>query len=241
MTSIISVAARPISLFSNLTATVVGTDGNGHPLAPNGVIVVSNTELLTLLFSLALVLIVSQHMELGVERQLAVGALRCFVQLFFLGLLLVPIITYNHAPVVIGYVFIMMLVAAVEAAARPPYVFDALILVCFVAITTAVALFGSFTFFIVIKTGIDAQYVIPITGMITGSAMSAVSVAVSNIVTEFAERRNNMEVLLALGATRWEASFDIIRSSIKLSLTPTLNVLSVTGLVSIPGTFCMLF
>lgn len=218
-----------------MTTALQGTGARDQ--APNGVIFVTNGELLTLVFSLLLVLFVSRQLQLDIERQLAVGALRCVIQLSALGLLLVPIITYNWAPLVLGYLFIMMIVAAVEAAARPPYVFDALVLVCFAAITTAVTIFATFTFYVVLRTGLDAQYVIPITGMITGSAMSAVSVAISNIVTEFAERRNNVEILLALGGNRWEASFDIIRSSIKLGLTPTLNVLSVTGLVSIPGEF----
>lgn len=225
-------AARAIAPLTNLFAS---SDGKGHTLAPNGVIELSNISMLILGSSLLLVFLVSQKLELHVERPLAVGAVRCYLQLSVLGLVLVPILSYNYPAFIVTYVFFMLLVASVEAAARPPYVFNSIVLVCFTAISTAVISFGTFTFFIVIKTGLDAQYVIPITGMITGTSMSAVSVTMSNIVTEFAERRNNMEVLLALGATRWEAAIGVIRSSIKLSLTPLLTLLSVTGLVCIPG------
>lgn len=134
----------------------------------------------------------------------------------------------------------MMFVAAVEAAARPPYMYDAMIVVCFVSITAVVALFGTFCFIVVLETGLDAQYAIPITGMITGQAMSAVSVAISNLVTEFVQHKPNIEIMLSLGATRWEASYSIVRSSVVLGLTPTLNTMSVTGLVSIPGMLTVL-
>lgn len=207
----------------------------GRDLTSNGVVVVSNLQLASLVLCLVVALLASQQLGLGVEQKLGVAAVRCVIQLSALGLVLVPILTYNYPPLVLGYIALMMFVAAVEASARPPYVFDAMVVVCFVSITTTVALFGTFTFTVVLSTGLDAQYCIPIVGMITGQAMSAVSISISNLVTEFAERKSNVEVLLALGASRWEASYDILRSSVILGLTPTLNTMSVTGLVSIPG------
>lgn len=217
-------------------ATSVAAEA-GRDIAPNGVVIVSNLQLASLAVCLAVALLASQRLNLGVERKLGVAALRCLIQLSALGLVLVPIITYNYAPIVLGYITFMMFVAAVEASARPPYVFDAMVIVCFISITATVSAFGIFTFTIVLGTGLDAQYCIPIIGMITGQSMSAVSVAISNLVTEFAERKSNIETLLAFGANRWEASYDILRSSVLLGLTPTLNTMSVTGLVSIPGRF----
>lgn len=206
-------------------------------VAPNGVVIVSNLQLLTLVFCIVLVFLASQRLKLDVERRLAVAAIRCVIQLALLGLILVPILLYNKPLIVLAYITLMMLVAAVEAAVRPPFMFDAMVTVCFVSITTTVFIFGAFCFIVVLRTGLEAQYAIPITGMITGQAMSAVSVAISNLVTEFAERKANIEILLSLGASRWEASYEIVRSSVILGLTPTLNTMSVTGLVSIPGAF----
>lgn len=209
--------------------------GAGSDLASNGVVIVSNLQLASLVLCLGVALLASHRLDLGVEWKLAVAAGRCLVQLSALGLVLVPIITYNYPPVVLGYITLMMLVAAVEASARPPYAFDAMVVVCFISITTTVAVFGVFTFTVVLGTGLNAQYCIPIIGMITGQSMSSLSVALSNLVTEFAERKSNIENLLALGASKWEASYDVLRSSVLLGLTPTLNTMSVTGLVSIPG------
>jgi ABC-type iron transport system FetAB permease component len=38
-----------------------------------------------------------------------------------------------------------------------------------------------------------------------------------------------------MGATRMEATADLVGRSIKLAMTPLLNTMSVVGLVSIPG------
>jgi putative ABC transport system permease protein len=47
--------------------------------------------------------------------------------------------------------------------------------------------------------------------------------------------KDQIERLLALGASRSEATSDLLTRSTKLAMTPLLNQMSVVGLVSIPG------
>ena len=47
--------------------------------------------------------------------------------------------------------------------------------------------------------------------------------------------KDQVERLLALGASRSEATSDLLTRSTKLAMTPLLNQMSVVGLVSIPG------
>lgn len=47
--------------------------------------------------------------------------------------------------------------------------------------------------------------------------------------------QDQIERLLALGASRYEATADLLGRSVKLAMTPLLNTMSVVGLVSIPG------
>lgn len=47
--------------------------------------------------------------------------------------------------------------------------------------------------------------------------------------------KDQIERLLSMGATRMEATADLVGRSIKLAMTPLLNTMSVVGLVSIPG------
>jgi hypothetical protein len=47
--------------------------------------------------------------------------------------------------------------------------------------------------------------------------------------------KDQIERLLALGASRYEATADLVGRSVRLAMTPLLNTMSVVGLVSIPG------
>ena len=47
--------------------------------------------------------------------------------------------------------------------------------------------------------------------------------------------KDRIEQLLALGATRWEATQASIQRCVRVALTPILNQMNVVGIVSIPG------
>ena len=47
--------------------------------------------------------------------------------------------------------------------------------------------------------------------------------------------RDRVELLLAIGATRWEATRETVGRSVRVACTPILNQMNVVGLVSIPG------
>ncbi len=49
------------------------------------------------------------------------------------------------------------------------------------------------------------------------------------------ERRDEVDTLLALGATTWEAARPSIVSSIRLGLLPTTASLASSGIVTVPG------
>ena len=48
-------------------------------------------------------------------------------------------------------------------------------------------------------------------------------------------RRKEVEMLLSLGATSWEAANDLVRDALRTSLIPTINSMLVMGIVSLPG------
>jgi ABC-type iron transport system FetAB permease component len=66
-------------------------------------------------------------------------------------------------------------------------------------------------------------------------AISAVTVSLTSVLKEFTENRDKVETYLAMGASRYEACRPIARDALKLALLPTINQMSVIGLISIPG------
>lgn len=71
--------------------------------------------------------------------------------------------------------------------------------------------------------------------MLLGNCISGVALAVNTLTTSFVEQTDEIDLLLALGATPLEASLRLVRESIRVGATPMLNSMAVIGLVSIPG------
>ncbi|GAB1521797.1 hypothetical protein RhiTH_004894 [Rhizoctonia solani] len=80
-----------------------------------------------------------------------------------------------------------------------------------------------------------AEKYIPILGMLCGSTISGIVVATTSVLKELHENRDKIETYLAFGASRYEACKPIATSALRLALTPTINQMSVIGLISIPG------
>lgn len=77
--------------------------------------------------------------------------------------------------------------------------------------------------------------------MLLGNAISAIGVGVNNVTTEFTVNRDKIESALAMGASRFEACRPIAVEALKLALLPTINQMSIIGLISIPGELFWLF
>lgn len=71
--------------------------------------------------------------------------------------------------------------------------------------------------------------------MLLGNTVSALAVGLTRFYESMDERRDEIDTMLALGATAWEASRTSIVSSIRLGLLPTTATLASCGIVTIPG------
>src|ERR1700722_9999814 len=79
------------------------------------------------------------------------------------------------------------------------------------------------------------QYAIPLLGMILGNTLNGVSLGLDRLGSELTGRRDQVEALLALGATRWEAARPLVQQAVRTGLIPTINAMMVVGIVSLPG------
>lgn len=76
---------------------------------------------------------------------------------------------------------------------------------------------------------------IPTTGMLIGNSMSAIAVGVNCCLKELSDDATRLEWYLSLGASREEAFRPILKRALQTALLPTINAMSITGLISIPG------
>ncbi len=96
----------------------------------------------------------------------------------------------------------------------------------------------SFALFAVMR-GIDhwyqPQYAIPLLGMVLGNTLNGISVGLNSFTEALVTRREQVESLLALGATRWEAALSPMQHGIRTGMIPIINSMMVVGIVSLPG------
>ncbi len=180
---------------------------------------------------------ISVVLGLGLERRLFIASLRSVVQLLLVGMVLHWVFTINNVYIVVFIMFVMAVIAGTAAVGRTDRRFPSIWWNSIVSvwasswIITAVALVG----IIRVDPWYNPQYSIPLLGMILGNALNGISLGLNRFGEELYLNRNQVEALLAMGATRWEAARIPIRNAIRNGMIPIINVMMVVGIVSLPG------
>lgn len=195
---------------------------------------------LQLVLSVILVLItglVSAFMRLGLFRSLLWGTIRAFLQLTIIGYALTFIFTLNKLYVIIPILLLMAFVASREASRRVDKAPESPLLISFLSLTASTFIVGLIVVMLIIAPEplYSARVMIPIFGMILGNSMNGIALALDRMYSEIHAHIDEIEELLALGASPWEAVQDYMKAAIKSGMTPTINSLMVVGLVSLPG------
>lgn len=199
-----------------------------------------NLSALDMAIAASLILIngaLSLLLRLGLERQLIWAAVRTVVQLLAIGYVLGWVFEFAYWYVVLPIMCLMTLIAGTSAAGRGKrtYAGQRLDSVASVWISswlvTAIGLFAV----IRIHPWYEPQYAIPILGMILGNTLTGVSLGMERMTQELTSGRGTVEMILALGGTRWEAAQQAARHAVRAGMMPTLNQMTVVGIVSLPG------
>jgi putative ABC transport system permease protein len=201
------------------------------------VVAISDFHLLLTAILLALAGGVSAVFRLGLAKSLAWGAVRCVVQLMVMGYVLGWLFAIDRIELVICVVMIMCVMASKTATRRTPNVTDFPAALAFVSMAASTYLVMLIVCGVIIRgePWYSARIVIPISGMILGNAVNGQAIAIDRLYAEVRSKRAEVEALLSLGATPWEAVRDCVREAVRAGMTPTINTLMVVGIVSIPG------
>jgi putative ABC transport system permease protein len=190
----------------------------------------------TLLISSSLIVIslaFSYYQRLKLEKELLISAVRAVVQLVLAGYLLNYIFGLNHPLFTTMLLLFMIFNAAYNAAKRAGSVKKAL-WVSFLAIIVGTA---STLAILVISRALkyEPSKIIPVSGMIISNSMVAIGLCYRQMNLDFKNRRDEVEVRLALGADILPSSIEIIHSAIKTGMMPTIDSAKTLGIVTLPG------
>jgi putative ABC transport system permease protein len=181
--------------------------------------------------------LVSLVLGLGLEKQLAVASVRTVAQLFLVGYVLKWVFRINSLSVLLLLLAVMIAAASHTAVQRSSRTYRGILWHSFVALTVS----GLLTTFTVTGAVINVQpwyrpqYVIPLLGMILGNGLTGISLCLDYLLEALAERRAEVEMELAQGASRWEAGRGPISAAVGRGMIPNINAMLVVGIVSLPG------
>lgn len=180
---------------------------------------------------------ISFALRLGLANSLALATLRVVVQLLLIGFVLEWLFTQDNPWLILAISLVMTSVAGIAAVNRTRRRFAGiywnswLSVVAAAAIVTGISVRG----IIQVEPWYAPQYLIPLLGMVLGNTLTGISLGLDRFTDRLASQRQQIETLLTLGATRWEAAHEQVRDALRVGMIPTINSMMVMGLVSLPG------
>lgn len=165
------------------------------------------------------------------------AVIRMTVQLLFVGFYLQVVFEADNLWLTLGWLVIMILVADVSVIrhcnlrigrfAAPLYIS--------LLIGTGVPVLFFVGLILTEPTFLQAQYVIPIGGMVLGNCLRADVIGLAGFYNSIRTDEKSFLQSLACGASVSEACLPYFRQSFRAALMPTLTMMSTVGLVSLPG------
>jgi putative ABC transport system permease protein len=207
------------------------------PSGASGVVVIGWLQLALASGFIVLTGVLTYAVGARLEKDLAIAALRTYLQLLALGFVLRWVFA-NDSPLIVVVLLGLMTALATNIILRrapdaPAGLFGSTTLA--MAITGLTVTFAVTGLVIGVHPWYRAQYVIPIAGMVIGNSMTGIALVLERVFADLDARRDQVLALTALGATPWEAARDSVRTAIRAGLIPTINSMAAVGIVFIPG------
>lgn len=193
---------------------------------------------LALFFSLlAIPLAISRLYQLHISKEILLSVSRMTMQLLLVGFYLEYLLTLNSLIINILWIALMMLIGASAIISkaklpRKPMIMPVVIGLLFGLLPVLSIL----TLVIIQPTPLyNAQYLVPLAGMLLGNSMSGNIVSLQSFFNALKERQGEYEAAISLGASKEYATLPFVKDAIQRSLAPTLATMATSGLVTLPG------
>ena len=188
---------------------------------------------------IALLVLFSWRMRLGLARQIIIAALRTTVQLLLIGMVLRSLFAHVHLGWMGAMATVMLLAAGREVMGRQKRKYKGLWGFGMGTVSMFISSFAiavlALNIIISVEPWYTPQYAIPLLGMLLGNTMSGIAIGLDRLTTAAWDQRPVIEGRLMLGYTWSRAIARLRRESIRSGLIPIINAMMAAGLVSLPG------
>jgi putative ABC transport system permease protein len=189
------------------------------------------------LILMVLAIALSRLENLGLEKNLAIGTVRAFIQLTLIGFALKILFQINSPWLLLLVLPAMLTVASMESVRRQQVRVSHFFWITFLALSLALIISLGVIVELVIRPEpwYNLVVIIPLGGMVLGNGLNVVSLAVNRFIGELQLRRNEVEAALSLAAPPRKALHTVFKSALTGALIPSVNALMTVGLVQLPG------
>lgn len=191
---------------------------------------------LALVASLIFILIpiwVSYRNHLGISKDIAVSAIRAYIQLTLIGYFITFVFSLEKWYLICLVIMFMSIIAA-RSCARRGKRFAKAFSISLISILGAECT-SVFIWFLFDVVDFQGQYILPMSGMVIGSSMIVVCLTFERMLNEFKLTKELILAKLALGATPRQSSQELIENTVKAALIPNIESMKTTGLIQLPG------
>lgn len=202
-----------------------------------GAIDIGPVQLAVALVFILLAGIASILHSLKLEKDLLIGTIRTFIQLYLMGYGLKLIFRLNNMTLALAVFVFMIVFAALTIYGR--------IREKEISFFTPVLISMLVSFFLVsyivtrVIVDIDPwwspRYFLPLGGMVIGNSMNAIAIALERLLNDLKTNRKEVEMKLSLGADYKEATANLVANAMKAGMIPSINSMMTVGVVFIPG------
>ncbi|KAI8340721.1 UPF0014 family, partial [Chlamydoabsidia padenii] len=182
---------------------------------------------------------ISFTLQLKISRPLIISATRCLVQLTVMGFILEDLFRQRNPYAIAATTFVLVLLTTFETTFnKSEKSFRGIFLSVFICTFVSIHLVGVMGIrFAINKVPFWAPEVyLPTIGLLLGLTVNAMAMAMNGLVGDLVNTGGDrVEALLAMGATRWEATQYQTQEAVRLAMLPSIQRMSIAGLIVIPG------
>ncbi len=199
-------------------------------------VVISLINFVLIYILLIIVSIIMKIAKIKQTKLLVIASIRMTLQLTIAGYILMYLIE-NPSEILVSLYIVAMLgfalsrIFSVNKGLNKKFK----LIIALSLISSALLIILFFVGVVIGQNVFNPQYIIPISGMILGNAMTGISLGVKSFMAKIKESKLQIETLLNQSATPKKILLPMVNSALETALLPTLNSMLGMGIVSLPG------
>lgn len=202
-----------------------------------GIKEISYISILNLAFFLVPIFIINRKLKISININILSAITRMSIQLTLVGIFLQYIFKLNNGYVNLLYLLFMIIVASISTIKKCKFRMKKFVIPLTISFLVPNIIILLYFNLLVIKLDniLNAQYLIPIMGMLLGNSLKGNIICLNSFYKGLKDKENEYLYTLSLSGSKVEALRPHFKKALQSAVDPTIASIETIGLVSLPG------